>query len=303
MGKNAYITLMSTNNYLYGCIGLMYSWKATNSKYPFYCVVTKDITKENIRILEAVGYKVIVDDLYIPSSYLALLKKYEKTYEETGECEIPFGNSTADLNKNGWQYGWTKLRIFNYTQFNKLLYIDADSYIIQNLDEMFDKPGWSTISEYDAPWTGLRRFVSSFLLIEPNKQVYKDLLQLAEDNPLIIHPLTGKYQLSNDYDLLNLYKSDWGEHPEYTVPNYTFIDSYTLRTSDFFFPFWIHSFMKIKAVHLTGPKPWLNGTAEVESYGGEWGLWKELYLIYIKFLNNALEDLYYKGIASLPLVK
>ena len=50
MNNNAYITLLSTNNYLYGCIGLMYSWKATNSKYPFYCVVTEDITKENIMI-------------------------------------------------------------------------------------------------------------------------------------------------------------------------------------------------------------------------------------------------------------
>ena len=77
MSNNAYITLMSTNNYIYGCIGLMYSWKNTNPKYPFYCVVTKDITKENIKILEAIGYKVIIDDLYIPKSYYETLLKYE----------------------------------------------------------------------------------------------------------------------------------------------------------------------------------------------------------------------------------
>jgi lipopolysaccharide biosynthesis glycosyltransferase len=298
MEKNAYITLLSTNNYLYGCIGLMYSWKATNPKYPFYCVVTEDITQENIRILEAIGYKVIVDKRYIPASYLKILKEYE----ETGDYKTPIGNSTADLQKNGWQYGWTKLQIFKYTQFNKLLYVDADSYVVQNLDFMFDLPGWSSICEYDAPWTGQVRLHSAFFLIEPDKKVYTDLLQLAEDNPLIPHPVTGELQLSNDYDLLNLYKKDWCEHPECIVPNYTFLDSFTIRTSDFFFPFLINSFTKVKAIHLTGEKPWLRGTQEVANYCGEWGLWKELYLIYIKFLNKALEDICHKGIASLPLI-
>ena len=299
MSKNAYITLMSTNNYLYACIGLMYSWKTTNSRYPFYCVVTKDITQENIRILKAIGYEVIVDELYIPNSYIKLLEQYE----ETGNFETPVGNSTADLKKNGWQYAWTKLRIFNYTQFDKLLYVDADSYVFKNLDDLFEMPGWSSICEYDTPWTGLKRFHSAFFLVEPNKTVYEELLQLAEDHPLIQHPFTKEYQLSNDYDLLNLYKSDWSEHPECCMPNYTYVDSFILRSSDFFLPFLLNCFNSIRAIHLTGPKPWLQGTAEVENYSGEWGLWKELYLIYIKFLNKALEDLCHKGIASLALIR
>ena len=299
MSNNAYITLMSTNNYLYGCIGLMYSWKTTKSKYPFYCVVTKDITQENIRILKEIGYEVIVDDLFIPNSYYNLLKDYE----ETGEYATPIGNSTADLTKNGWQYAWTKLRIFGYTQFDKLLYIDADSYVLDNLDDMFNRPAWSSICEYDTPWTGLRRLHSAFFVIEPNKELYEELLQLAEDNPLIKHPLTGEYQLSNDYDLLNMYKSDWGDHPELIVPPYTYTDSYILRSTEFFLPFLLNCFKNMKAIHLTGPKPWIGGIVEVANYSEEWGLWKELYLVYIKFLNKAIEDLCHKGIVNLPLVK
>lgn len=299
MPNNAYITLLSTNNYLYACIGLMYSWKTTKSKYPFYCVVTKEITQENIRILKEIGFKVIIDDLFIPNSYYNLLKEYEST----GSYAIPVGNSTADLTKNGWQYAWTKLRIFGYTQFDKLLYIDADSYIFDNLDEIFERPAWSSVCEYDTPWTGLRRLVSSFFVIEPDKKVYEELLQLAEDNPLIKHPLTNEYQLSNDYDLLNMYKSDWGEHHELTIPAYTYTDSFILRTTDFFLPYVLNCYKNMKAIHLTGPKPWINGTAEVENYDGEWSLWRELYLIYIKFLNKAIEDLCHKGIANLPKVR
>ena len=299
MSNNAYITLLSTNNYLYGCIGLMYSWKATNSKYPFYCVVTEDITETNIKILEKIGYNIIRDKKYIPDSYLKLIKQYE----ETGVYETPVGDSSADLTKNGWQHAWSKLNIFKYNQFDKLLYIDADSYIIKNLDDLFEYPSWSATYEYDSVWTGHRRMHSAFFLITPNWETHKELMDLAEANPLIVHPITKEAQLSNDYDLLNLYKSDWGEHEEYAMPLYTYMDSYTLRTSDFFFPFLINGLPKARAIHLTGHKPWLYGKAEVENYCGEWGLWKELYLIYINFLNNALEDMHYKGIASLPLIQ
>ena len=299
MSNNAYITLLGTDNYLYGCIGLMYSWKTTNSKYPFYCVVTENISQESIRILEAIGYNVIIDTAYVPQSYYNMLKEYE----ETGNYKTPVGNSTTDMSRNGWQHCWMKLQLFKYTQFDKLLYIDADTYVVQNLDDMFEKPAWTSICEYDATWTGNIRFHAGFLLIEPNETVYSDLLQLAEDNPLIQHPLTHEFQLSNDYDLLNLYKSDWCEHPECIVPNYTFIDSFTIRTTDFFLPYLLNNFTKIKIIHLSGSKPWLCGTQEVANYGEEWGLWKELYLIYIKFLNKALEDIYYKGIANLVLVR
>ena len=297
MSKNAYITMMSTNNYLYGCIGLMYSWKATNPKYPFYCVVTKDITPENIRILQEIGYNVIVEDLYIPKSYWETLQKIE-----SGEIDMPHGASSGDLTKNGWQYGWTKLRIFNYTQFDKLLYIDADSYIVRNIDDIFDRPAWSSITEYDAHVTGQKRLHSAFLVIEPNETTYNELIQCAENNPTLIHPVSKEVQLSADYDILNLYKHDWYEHPELTIADYTYIDSFTLRTDDFFWPLMINSLSKARAVHLTGPKPWIEGTQGAHTDNSDWNLWTELYLIYIKFVNKALEDLHYKGIAVLPLI-
>jgi hypothetical protein len=296
--NNAYITLLSTNNYLYGCIGLMYSWKATNPKYPFYCIVTEDITEKNIFILESIGYKIIREKRYIPQSYFSLLKQCENN-----EKDVPFGASASDLQKNGWQHAWTKLHIFKYEQFDKILYIDADSYICQNLDYIFDYPSWSGVSEFDAPFLGYYRFLSAFLLVSPSEKVYSEIIQLAEDNPMIFHYEKNKYQLSNDYDLLNLYKSDWGEDQQRILPNFTYVDSFILRTSEGFAPFILNNFQKFKAIHLTGDKPWIAGTSRVDDYGGEWGLWKELYLLYIKFLNQAILDINNKGIAVLLLIK
>ena len=298
MNNYAYITMMTTNNYLYGCIGLMYSWKATNPKYPFYCVVTENITEENIRILQEIGYNIIREKLYIPQSYWLTLQA-----AESGVINLPHGESHADLSKNGWQYGWTKLKIFNYIQFDKLLYIDADSYIVRNIDDTFDRPAWSSIPEYDAHITGLHRLSSAFLVIEPNVETYSEVIQVAEDNPIIVHPASGLEQLSADYDILNMYRSDWYEHSELWIADYSYIDSLTLRSNDFLFPLMINSLSKARAIHLTGSKPWISGTSYVQNFCGEWGLWKELYLIYIQFVNKALEDIHYRGIALLPLIK
>ena len=192
--------------------------------------------------------------------------------------------------------------IFKYTQFDKLLFIDADSYIIKNLDDVFDRPAWSSIGEYDSIWRGTHRFCCNFMLIHPDIDVFNDLVKLAEENPLIVHPFTNELQLSNDYDLLNMYKSDWGNNPELCLSLYTYLDSYCLRTSEFFFPYVINAFSKLRAVHLTGPKPWICGSQEVVNYESEWGLWKELYLIYIRFLNDAIKDISYRGIAHLDLI-
>jgi hypothetical protein len=82
------------------------------------------------------------------------------------------------------------------------------------LDEVLDKPAWSSVCEYDLPWNGIYRLHSAFFVIEPGERVYNDLLELAELNPIIKHPITGENKLSNDYDLFNLYFKDWGENLE-----------------------------------------------------------------------------------------
>lgn len=293
MKQYAYITLLSTDNYLYGCIGLMYSWKNTNSHYPFYCIVTSNITEQTKEVLRKIGYILIEEPIYIPQSYYTTLQKIEN-----GELQLPLGYSTSDLMRNGWQYGWSKFHIFKYDQFDKLLYIDADSFVLQNMDFLFEKPEWSGVYEWGSYERNYYRFLSAFLLIKPSKELYNSLIQFAEDNPIIIHPGSQQPQLSNDYDLLNLYYSDWTNHSELHLPPYVYVDSYFLSRSQF--KYWFNNANKITAIHLSDKKPWLEGRG-FQPRSDEFGLWKELYLFYIDFLNDCLLDLHNKGI-DLPMV-
>ena len=295
MNNYAYITLLSTNNYLYGCLGLYYSWKATNPKYPFYVIVTPEITEENKTVLKNLGYQIIEDELYIPKAYYKLLQDIEQ-----GKQFLPYGNSTADLTKNGWQYGWTKLHIWKYTQFDKLLYLDADSVVIQNMDYLFDLPELSLIPEHN---TNCSRFLSAFLLIQPNKYEYENLLHFAEAHPIITHPFTGQAQLANDFDLLNLYFNHWSYKPELHLPEYTYVDSILFQEHKENVLYWINNFHKIKAIHLSDKKPWLYGYNFMRTQGDAWDMWRKLYQWYVVYLNHCLENYNSKNNSNLQLVK
>lgn len=296
--NNAYITLLSTNSYIYGCVELILSWKRTNPKYPFICVVTPNITQYNKELLKTLGYIVKEENLLIPIRYYDTLKDIE-----AGKIQLSKGESTADLSKDGWQYAWNKLYIFKYTEYDKLIYLDADTYIWQNMDDLFDLPDNSFVPEvHSYKLKRPHRFLSAFLVIKPSLKDFEGLIQCAEDNAIIDHPYMGR-SLAADLDILNIYFDSWKEDYNRHVSTAVYVDSMLFEEHSTLVPFWKNHLMKVKAIHLTGKKPWIGGTEYANTLQTPWIFWKELYLWYIKILNDDLTELYDKGIAELPLIK
>lgn len=150
--RNAYVSLLSSNNYIYAAVALMYSWKNTYSKYPFVLLVTKDISETNKNIARAIGYQVVeIDELISkPMQNPALFNE--------------------DL----------KLLTFSLTQFNKVCFIDLDSLVLQNMDNVFDYPGFSTVQ-----WNNESALDIAFFVIEPNATVNPDIYNYDKQIPSI----------------------------------------------------------------------------------------------------------------------
>lgn len=55
----AYITLLSSKNYLQGVLVLHRSLKATGARYPLYCVLSVSINEETEQILEREGIRCV----------------------------------------------------------------------------------------------------------------------------------------------------------------------------------------------------------------------------------------------------
>jgi glycogenin glucosyltransferase len=53
----------------------------------------------------------------------------------------PVPNPNSGVHVQSWiDVGFTKLRMWQLTQYSKLVYIDADCMVVQPVDELFDLP-------------------------------------------------------------------------------------------------------------------------------------------------------------------
>ena len=115
--ENAYVTLLGTNDYLYGVLGLKASLDAVDSRYPLIVLVSDLVSQETLETLYNydITYKLISD-----------LKR-----KEIIECVY---------NGRQVELGTTinKIYCFTLTEYNKILFLDADCIVTKNIDKVFD---------------------------------------------------------------------------------------------------------------------------------------------------------------------
>jgi len=151
----AYITLVTNDAFVIGAQVLAYSLRQVKADYPYYAMVTCDVSAKGRATLAAAGYHlVLVAPLGLPSG-------------QSGQVHV---SSWASV-------GYTKLRLFELTQFDLLLYIDADCLVVKNLDHLLrELPASITFAA--APDTfPPDRFNAGVLLLRPNLGIFHSLLR------------------------------------------------------------------------------------------------------------------------------
>lgn len=232
----AYMTVLSTDSYIPGVIKLYKSLKATNTFYPFICVCSRNITKTSIKSLNKKGIKCIKLDKCAVDN-ITLLEN--------------------DANFSHWKYTYDKLLLFGLTDYKKIVYLDSDMLILENIDELFEcKPFSAVPAGYliNNEWTRLN---SGLLVIEPNKEVMNIMLQLI---PTVYQKRKEQCLATGDQDIINEYIPDWYKNKDLVLPEsynliFKYIDTYK-RNYKFKYsnPDKPRS---IKIVHFIGKKkPW-----------------------------------------------
>ena len=153
----AFITLLSTEDYLDAVLVLNRSFKEVESKYPFICGVTESL-KDNYEVisqLQRAGIKI------------EIIKNLE--YSQAVKDKWP--NHTV-LNTA------SKISLFELTQYEKLVYIDADTMLLENIDDVMDYPDGSMIGPAPSEKGDEYGFTGMFVFIPKYHRVdfYKCLL-------------------------------------------------------------------------------------------------------------------------------
>lgn len=184
-----YITLLGSDNYIWGVVMLAWSLRRVKSRYPLVALCSTDISNKSLELLRAhkVGYISLTQHLSSQTDGINI------------DDEHKYWNNTFD-----------KLFVWSLTQFEKVVFLDSDMQVIKNIDFLFEKPHMSAVraDEWNEP--GLDKLNSGMMVIQPNLEDYNGLIELFRSGSLLLKNM-------GDQDIIREYYKDWGCHPELTL--------------------------------------------------------------------------------------
>ncbi|CAB4063668.1 GYG1 [Lepeophtheirus salmonis] len=276
-GEEAWVTLATNETYAIGALVLAHSLKMVGTKKKLAVLVTKSLKSETMRtaLKDTFDTVLCVEEM---DSYdavnLELLKR--------PELGITF----------------TKLHCWCLIQYSKCVFLDADTFVMQFCDELFDREELSAAP--DAGWPDC--FNSGVFVFKPSLERFNSLVSFAKTE--------GSFD-GGDQGLLNSYFDTWAtkdiqKHLPFVynmcaTSTYTYLPAYK-KFSD-----------SVKIIHFIGmSKPWdarIEGStgrhiSRVEDSHANEHLekWWSIYESHVKPIISHLNSLYVVTHPSSPIL-
>lgn len=245
---NTYISLLSTDDYLPGVLVVNKCLKLTNAQFPFTILVTENISNDTISILKKNDIQIIVIDRIV-------------------------NTELSDTHK--WRYNFTKLHVYNQTQFSKIVYIDLDMVITENLDHLFYKNHMSAVNSGGFIHSHWKELNSGLIVIEPSNNLYNDLIFITKKYPLelsgdqsVLHKHFDKWHTKKKLNLGYQYNMFINDIPRAIKElNFTVINNIDEINEE------LKNNSNIKIFHYINPKPWDNKVNNNKYYS----IWYNIY--------------------------
>ncbi|XP_044482389.1 inositol phosphorylceramide glucuronosyltransferase 1 isoform X1 [Mangifera indica] len=163
----AYVTLLYGDEFLLGVRVLGKSIRSTGSTKHMVVLVSDGVSDYAKKLLQADGWKV---------EEISLLS-----------------NPNQVRPKRFWGV-YTKLKIFNMTNYKKVVYLDADTVVVKNIEDLF------RCGKFCANLKHSERLNSGVMVVEPSETVFNDMMSKVNT----LHSYTG-----GDQGFLNSYYPDF----------------------------------------------------------------------------------------------
>ncbi|KAL9309929.1 putative inositol 3-alpha-galactosyltransferase [Arabidopsis thaliana] len=205
--KRAYVTFLAgTGDYVKGVVGLAKGLRKAKSKYPLVVAILPDVPEDHRKQLVDQG---------------CVVKEIEPVYPPENQTEFAMAYYVIN---------YSKLRIWEFVEYNKMIYLDGDIQVFDNIDHLFDLPNgqfyavmdcfcektWSHSPQYKigycqqcpdkVTWPEAKLgpkpplyFNAGMFVYEPNLSTYHNLLETVK----IVPPT-----LFAEQDFLNMYFKD-----------------------------------------------------------------------------------------------
>ncbi|XP_060080354.1 glycogenin-1-like isoform X2 [Ylistrum balloti] len=218
--KGAFVTLATNDTYALGCLVLGNSLRRVKTVHQLVVMITDGVTgsmRNQLRRVFDLLYEVNLLDSK-DASNLQLLGR-------------------PDLNVT-----FTKFHCWRLTMYDKAVFLDADTLVLKNVDELLDREELSAAP--DAGWPDC--FNSGVFVFRPSEETYNSLLDFALAK--------GSFD-GGDQGLLNIYFKDWATKD--IARHLPFIYNVVSQAFYSYLPAFTQFKQDVKIVHFIGAtKPW-----------------------------------------------
>ena len=116
---------------------------------------------------------------------------------------------------NYWENTFFKLQVANCVQYEKIIFLDSDMIIMDNIDHLFEKEHGSAVAAGNAVNWDYNNLNSGLMVIMPNKNFYNVLISNIQ--AAMVRRFNQGYNVS-DQDVFQENLSDWTERDELHLP-------------------------------------------------------------------------------------
>lgn len=238
---HAYVTMICGGDaYVPGIEALGRSLVETQTSAPRVVMVTPEVPTEATSKLAAQGWEI------------------------REVAPIPNPHRDDELLFRRFGASFTKLRAFDLCEYERIVFLDADTIVLRNIDDLFQRPGFAAAPDFFMP----DRFNSGVMVVEPSHALFERLQAALSTSP--------SYD-GGDQGFLNSFWPDWWSMPV----AHRLTSGYNMH--HFVFQFMMgHPSLRaqcladIRVLHYTLQKPWMQFTV----MGGAKHWWDKYYEVH-----------------------
>lgn len=227
---NAYVTLVTSEDYALGALALARSLARARAEAPLVVLVTADC--EGLTALEAEGCKLVsAERLPLSDGFVA------RHTREAQHAAAPFTRGTKPSFHDPLQ-NFCKLRLWQLEAYERVVFLDADTVVIRNIDRLFGYPEGAAAPNVYASLDDFHRMNSGVFVASPSQRTFEAMCE-ALDRP-------GAFWARTDQTFLESFWPEWHGLPyTYNTLQYVYFNLPSL---------W--RWASIRVLHYQYEKPW-----------------------------------------------
>ena len=230
--KTAYVTLVTNQDYVLGAKALMRSIALTGTQADKIVLHTGALSRDDLAPLKSYGTRLIETEL-LPTSHAFNLRhsrKAQHTAAPFTKGEKPSFHTPLD--------NFAKLRLWQLTEYDSVVFIDADALMLRNCDKLFNYPEFSAAPNVYEGLADFQRLNSGVFTARPSAKTFDDMLAKLDVN--------DAFWPRTDQTFLQSYFPDWHGLPIfYNMLQYVWFNLPELWS-------WKH----VHILHYQYEKPW-----------------------------------------------